>query len=187
MAGAVETMEDNVKLTAGNEDAHDEENPNIIENEQDDSLNKLPDLPVYISSSFPAYKGFGTGPPAGPKRYKSDDELHTPPRGRLLGEHDIFINKLYWSLRLVATVSLGLFILVIVALGYVWGLTLLENGDSRLAMGMYGAFLFGHLIIQQFFAYQEHFKSAKDIPPDNYRCSTYDCCNIGCSTIRSTT
>lgn len=126
---------------------------------------------MYVSSTYTKYKGYGSGPPAGPKRYKSDEELITPPRGRLLGDKDIFVNKLYWSSRLIYSVLFGWSVFAFVAYGYITGLRLLETDNKRLAMGLYGAFLFTHLSIQAFFANLEQHKAKVNIPPDDYNVS----------------
>ena len=113
------------------------------------------------------YRGFGTGPPRGPKRYKSDDQLVTPERGYLLGGGSFF-RQSYYAIRLVLTYSFGISVLVLVLTCYDTGMELLYSANGRFAFGLYGAIIFVHLIIQAFFAFLEHRHSRQNPAPRDY-------------------
>ena len=114
------------------------------------------------------YPGFGTGPSKGPKRYKSNDELVTPERGYFFGGGSLW-NQIYFGIRLVVTYTIGWSVLIAVGVCYAIGMALLRDGNGRFAFGLYGAVLFGHLLVQSFFAYKEHHHAATHPPPTNFK------------------
>lgn len=114
-----------------------------------------------------SYKGFGTGPPKGPKRYKSDDELVVPKRGLTLGGGSCLM-QFYYAIRLVATHLLGWSVLVGMVFCYCLNVELMKSGNGRFAFGFYGAVIFVHLSVQSFFALLEQRYTFRNPPPPNY-------------------
>eukprot|EP00814_Leptocylindrus_danicus_P016502 CAMPEP_0116044448 /NCGR_PEP_ID=MMETSP0321-20121206/27004_1 /TAXON_ID=163516 /ORGANISM="Leptocylindrus danicus var. danicus, Strain B650" /LENGTH=677 /DNA_ID=CAMNT_0003525543 /DNA_START=87 /DNA_END=2120 /DNA_ORIENTATION=- len=113
-----------------------------------------------------SYKGFGTGPPKGPKRYKSDDEL-LPKRGLTLGGGSCLM-QFCCAIRLVATHLLGWSVLVGMVFCYCLNVELMKSGNGRFAFGFYGAVIFVHLSVQSFFALLEQRYTFRNPPPPNY-------------------
>jgi hypothetical protein len=122
----------------------------------------------YISSSY-AYAGFGTGPPPGEKKYKSDKELNElmPPECYFLGGGRWY-RQLYFLIRLIIAMSSGLCVLGGMTYSYKIGLDLLETHDERLGFGLYGAGLVTFMSVQSFFAYLENRSYETSPPPDDY-------------------
>lgn len=142
------------------------------DDDDNDSSTKKKDwgltMEQYVSKVY-GYKGFETGPPPGPKKYKSGDELLVPPRAELLGEGDRKA-KLYRLFRLVTTFITGVSILAGVLVAYSLGYTLLTDGNDRFGIGLYGVFLFTFMCVQVTFASLEHrrARSPSGIPPEDY-------------------
>ena len=122
---------------------------------------------AYTTENSTNYRGYGTGPPKGPKRYKSNDELITPKRGLFFGGGSL-LSRTYYVLRFVMTHIVGWSVLIAVAIFYAAGLILMRDGNRRFAIGMYGAFLFCHLSVQAFFAGLEHLHARRNPPPSTY-------------------
>ena len=113
------------------------------------------------------YRGYGTGPPKGPKRYKSDEELVTPKRGLFLGGGSC-ASQAYYAIRLVATHIIGWSVLITVATLYGIGMALVKDDNERFAIGLYGSLLLLHLSVQAFFAALEHLHAKRNQPPSDY-------------------
>ena len=130
-----------------------------------DSTPSEPSLREFKTSQ---YKGHGNMPPPGEKTYKTEDELITPPEGRLLGNSPKWYQKLYWVVRLILTVTIGWAILVGVGASYGIGLNLLADHNGRFAFGLYGACLFLHMLLQVVFSTLEHRRRKKQKATEEY-------------------
>ena len=110
----------------------------------------------------------GEGPTKGERRYKSDKELITPPRGHFLGGSGDNWIRLYFFFRAIGTHLAGLSVIVTVATCYGLGVHLVRDGNQRFAFGLYGAFLLAHMIVQAFFAFREHRNAHNNAPPESH-------------------